>query len=178
MLKQITRFNQIKLIPNSLIVLDIDETIIKFDNINKKWWCNTFDKYYFITKDYNHADNLSLDEWISYVTITQPKLVDDEIINWFDLTNKHNCDLIFLTARNKNLKDITNLHFNKVNLSIDKTKIYFNQNKGNELFNIVNKEYSHTQNIIVVDDLKYNLIDIQNKFIDTSFNLHLYKMIP
>lgn len=177
MLKQIKKFNEIKLISNSLIVLDIDETIIKFDNINKKWWSNTFDKHYSITKDYDHADNLSLDEWISHVTITEPKLVDDKIYEWIDLTDKHDCDLIFLTARKKSLKNITFLHLNKVNLSFDENKIYFNENKGDELFNIANKEYSHKKNIIVVDDIKSNLIDIQDKFTDTSFNLHLYNMI-
>ena len=157
-LTQITKFNQIDIIPNSLIVLDIDETIIKFDNINKKWWRNTFDKYYSLTQDYDNADNLSLDEWISYV-------------------NKHDCDLIFLTARNASLKDITHLHLNKVNLSVDGNKIYFNRNKGDELFSIANKDYSHIKNIIVVDDVEHNLTDIKDKFMDTCFNLHLYNMI-
>ena len=176
-LTQITKFNQIDIIPNSLIVLDIDETIIKFDNINKKWWRNTFDKYYSLTQDYDNADNLSLDECISYVTVTEPKLVDDEIYRWFDSINKHDCDLIFLTARNASLKDITHLHLNKVNLSVDGNKIYFNRNKGDELFSIANKDYSHIKNIIVVDDVEHNLTDIKDKFMDTCFNLHLYNMI-
>jgi hypothetical protein len=176
MLKQITKFSQIKLIPNSLIVLDIDDTIIKFDKINIQWWHDTFDKHYVVTKDYVRADFLSLDEWISHVTITEPKLVDDEIYNWIGLTNKFNCDLIFLTARNLSLKDITQLHLNKVNLYGDESKIYFNRNKGDELLSIANGEYLHKKNIIVVDDVESNLTDIQDKFTDSSFNLHLYMM--
>lgn len=177
MFKKITKFNQINLIKNSLVVLDIDETIIKFDNINKAWWSDTFDKHYSITKNHDCAHNLSLDDWISHITINRPKLVDEGIYDWINLIDKHNCDLIFLTARNKNLKDITHSHLNIVNLSCNKDKVYFNQEKGDELFSIVNAQYSDKKNIIVVDDVEINLIDIKNKFTDTDFNLHLYNII-
>lgn len=177
MLRHITKFNQIPIIPNSLIVLDIDETIIKFDKINEKWWKNTFDKHYLATNKYDIADNLSLKEWISYVTITNPILVDNEIHNWINSTKKLNCELILLTARNTNLQDITLSHLNFVNLNFNKEQIYFNKNKGDELLNITKKLYSNKENIIIVDDVKTNLLDIKEKFIDTYYNLHLYNML-
>lgn len=178
MLKQITRFNQIKLIPNSLIVLDIDETIIKFDKIDKHWWNKTFSSYYSITENHEHAENLCLDDWISHVEIIEPKLVDNNFYDWLDCINKLNCELIFLTARNKKrLENITHLHLDKIKLTFDKNKIYYNSKKGEELLTLVNKKYSDKKNIIVVDDIESNLIDINDKFINSTFNLHLYNII-
>ena len=165
------------MIPNSLLVLDIDETIIKYDNINRIWRSNTFNKHYSITNDYDHANNLSHDEWLRYIQTNEPKLVDDNFFEWFESANEHKCELIFLTARQKHYSNITYEHLNKVKLLFDKSQIYFNRNKGDELYSIATVKYPHIQNIIVVDDVQSNLTDILEKFTDSSFNLHLYNIV-
>lgn len=58
-LTQINKFSEIEIIQNSLVVFDIDDTLIKFDGIDFKWWKNKFNKYYKLTKDYDLADKLS-----------------------------------------------------------------------------------------------------------------------
>jgi hypothetical protein len=45
-------------------VIDFDETIIKFDKINKFWWKNTFEKYYKIYNNYDLADSSTYNKWI------------------------------------------------------------------------------------------------------------------
>ena len=37
---QITNYDQITILHKSLVILDIDETILKFDGINYEWWEN------------------------------------------------------------------------------------------------------------------------------------------
>ena len=146
MFRQITKFNQIPIIPNSLIVLDIDETIIKFNNINRNWWITNTNRHFINTKNYYVADQLSFRDWITYVTNTNPTLVDDKINSWIKDSKADNCDLILLTARKKFLKYITLLHLNSVNLNFNKELIFFNENKGDALLNITKNLYSNKKN--------------------------------
>lgn len=172
----ITKFEQITIIPFSLVVFDIDETLLKFDGIDVKWWRNKFNKYYRLTLNRDLAESMSHSDWIKIVKIAEPELVDDKIHDFIDLLYENDCKIILLTARNEILKDATIEHIDKINLNINKDNIYFNSNKGNELYKIVSELYPTIQNIIVVDDLEQNLIDIQSKMQSTNYNLHLYKI--
>lgn len=172
----ITRFEQITIIPSSLVVFDIDETLLKFDGVDQKWWRNKFNKYYTLTKNYELADSMSHNDWIKIVKIAEPELVDNKIHNFIDLLYENDCKIILLTARNQILKETTNEHIKKLNLNVNKDNIYFNSNKGEELLKIITESYSEIKNIIVVDDLEENLIDIQKKMENTVYNLLLYKI--
>lgn len=174
MLTTIKKFHQINVIPKSLIVLDIDETILKFEDINHKWWKSKINRYYKLTQSFDLADSMAHNDWVNLVFDMQPELVDDKFHNFLEHINKHDCETILLTARNNKLKDLTNQHLNKVDLKFK--KIFFNENKGDELYNIVHNDFLHIENIIVVDDLLSNLTDIKNKFLETKFNLYLYNI--
>ncbi len=69
-----------------------------------------------------------------------------------------------LTARRKFLFDVTISHLTHCNIDIDSESIYFNQNKGQELYDIVTKKYPTVTNIIFIDDVMSNLEDVRNKF--------------
>lgn len=172
----ITKFEQITIIPSSLVVFDIDETLLKFDGIDQKWWRNKFNKYYTLTKNYDLADSMSHSDWIKIVKIAEPELIDDKIHDFIDLLYENDCKIILLTARHEILKETTIEHIDKINLNVNKDNIYFNSNKGEELYKIVSELYPTVQNIIVVDDFEQNLIDIQSKMQSTNYNLHLYKI--
>lgn len=172
----ITKFEQIEIIPSSLVVFDIDETLLKFDGIDHKWWKNKFNKYYRLTQNYELAESMSHNDWIKIVKIAEPELVDIKVHNFIDLLYDNDCKIILLTARNQILKEITNEHIDKINLNINKNNIYFNEEKGNELYRIITDIYPEIKNIMVIDDLEENLIDIQSKMKNTNYNLHLYKI--
>lgn len=174
MLTTIKKFQQINVIPKSLVVLDIDETILKFEDINHKWWKSKFNRYYKLTQSYDLANNMAHSDWVKTVSNIQPELVDDDFYIFLEHINNCKCETILLTARNHKLKDLTHEHLDKINLKFN--KIFFNKNKGDELYNIVHNEFLHIENIIVVDDLLSNLTDIKNKFLETKFNLHLYNI--
>lgn len=175
MITTINNFDEIIIVPFSLVVLDIDETILKFEDINSKWWKSKFNRYYRETQSSDLADILSHQDWIKVVSNMQPDLVDNNFHNFLEKTKNNNCETILLTARTPNLRDMTNIHLDNVNLQFD--KIFFNSDKGEELYNIVQNNYSNITDIIVADDRLHNLHDIKSKFSETKFNLHLYNII-
>lgn len=173
-MKTIKKFCQIKIIPNSLVILDIDDTLIKFEGVNYIWWKNKYNKYYKIHQKHETAEELANEDWKKIVSKTEPKLVDEEIYEFIDELIKNNCYITLLTARNIKFKDLTLEHLAKVNL--DLYQVYFNSNKGDELYKISHKNYFHLNNIIVVDDVMHNLENIQLKMKDSKFNIHLYNI--
>ena len=115
MFKTITDYKEINLKNGALLIFDIDETIMKFDGISAKWWKTRFEHHYKIMKDYDNADQTTLKEWIEHVHINRAQLIDKE--SFFDIIHKshhdYNCEIIFITARPKDLKNITEKHFNE-----------------------------------------------------------------
>lgn len=178
MVKEITQFSEIEIIENGLYVFDIDETLIKFDGIDYKWWKNKFNKYYKMTMDHGLSECLSNEEWIKVITKSDPELVDNNIHDFIQILKDKNCHIILLTARSENLKDLTIQHLEKVGLFFE--NIYFNENKGNALLNILFNQYKNINDIIVVDDMKYNLDDIHEKLSHagyfSNFHTNLYQI--
>jgi len=168
----INYFSQINIIPNSLVVLDIDETLIKFENIDNLWWNREFTQIYEKNNDYDLTEEIVYSKWLSIVSNSNPILVDDFIHIFLEKCEQNNCKIILLTARNNCLFDLTLSHLKRVNLYF--SHIYFNENKGDELNKIISNELKKYNDIIVVDDLVKNLNDIKNKII--SVNLHLYNI--
>ncbi len=178
MITPINYFNQIQLVPNSLIVFDIDETIISFEDINKGWWKRTIAKYYTQTNDYDLSNELSLNEWITHISNLKPQLLDEvNFINLIRQAKELNCPIIMLTARKKFLFDITIAHITYCKIDIDSDSIYFNENKGKELFDIVTNKYYNYNNIIFIDDFESNLQNVANTFSGLDqYSLQLYKI--
>lgn len=175
-IKQIKKFNQIDIIPESLIVIDIDDTLIKYDGIDFIWWKNKVNKYYTLTKNTDLSEILANQDWNKLIEKCNPELVDDCVHYFIESAKSKKCHIILLTARNNVIKDLTKEHLSKVNLYFE--HIYFNENKGDEIVKIMNFDYLDScKNIIVIDDREQNLIDIKNKIDSTKFNLHLYKII-
>lgn len=178
MIIPINSFNQVQLVPNSLIVFDIDETVISFEDINEGWWKKTFSKYYGQTNDYDLADELSLNEWVTHIKNSKPQLLDEvNFINLIKQAKELNCEIIMLTSRRKFLFDVTIAHIAHCNIDIDSDSIYFNENKGKELYDIVTSKYQKYDNIIFIDDVESNLEDVDNTFSSLDkYTLQLYKI--
>lgn len=163
--QSINRYDEIKIMPNSLIVLDIDETLIKFDNIYCTWWNIEFIKIYTETKKYDVTEKMLLNKWLNIVSNLKPSLVDNCAHEFIEEAKQNNCKIILLTARKKDFFDLTLKHLNEVDLNF--SHIYFNGNKGNELVKIITNEFSDCEEIIVVDDLISKLEDIKEKLLNS-----------
>lgn len=171
---KINKYEQIPIIPNSLIVLDIDETLIKFEHVDKKWWKTEFDAIYSTNRNYILTEQMVLNKWLNIVSNSKPSLVDNCIHQFIQNAEQTNCKIVLLTARNNSLFELTLRHLAEVGLNF--SHIYFNENKGQELTKIITNEFVSYKNIIVVDDLVANLLDIEEKIMNLDINLHLYNM--
>lgn len=170
----ITNYSQIKIIPNSLVVFDIDDTIMHFPEMDKTWWKRRFDELFVLHQDYKKTDQYVLREWIHNAYNMDPQHIDeDEFFHLIDKLHANNCKIIFLTARGEQLRDITHEHFRKCNININNNDLYHNENKGDELKKIVFTRFPHIHDIIFIDDVKRNLDDVYNKLYQHK-NLHLY----
>jgi FMN phosphatase YigB (HAD superfamily) len=177
MFETITNYNDIILKKNSLLIFDIDETIMKFDGINSEWWKNKFDYYYKNYNDYDKADDLTLKEWINHIHLNKAELIDRH--KFFDKLYKahheYNCEIIFITARNINLKDITEKHFTECDISDYIHKIYYDENKGLLLKQLLKDKYKNHKHVIFIDDNKRNLEEVYNENKDThELSLYLF----
>jgi hypothetical protein len=82
-----------------------------------------------------------------------------------------------LTSRKNFLFEMTINHIANYNIDIDSGSIYFNENKGQVLYDIITKKYPNLYNIIFVNDQKSNLEDIVNKFSCLEqYSLQLYNI--
>jgi hypothetical protein len=179
MFQQITSFYQIPVTRKSLVVLDIDDTIMGFSKITKLWWRETFDKHFALTNDKNLANDLTICEWREYVGVNKPYLLDEiKLKNFFGEIRQNSCELILLTARDPVMTEITNSHLAQCEIQISSDRVIHNANKGDALADIV-KSYPGFSNIIFVDDFEKNLINVKTRFSQDdmfNYNLALYKI--
>ena len=178
MIKEINSFSKIKYPKsNTLVVLDIDETILSFNEIDNKWWNDTFSKLLPIYKEntYQQAELI----WTEHVTKIKPQLLDSENFNKFFYQNINNCEIIFLTARNENISELTIKHLKDCNFDIHPSRIFYSRNKGEKLKEIVLNIFPDIQHILFVDDLEENLLNVLSTFNQSElskYNLELYKI--
>jgi hypothetical protein len=164
MINHINSFSQINsLKQKSLVVLDIDNTVMSFSNINNNWWNKTFNDFLYLGKD--SALHKTEQIWTQNIINDNPELLDREnLIKFLDQISNTKSELIFLTARDKKLSGITIKQLEECNIIVNPSRIFFNKKKGDELKYIVTNVYPRIKNIIFVDDLTENLINVANKF--------------
>ncbi len=174
-ISNISDYSEIKIAPNSLVVFDIDDTLISFPELEKSWWSDRFKYNFNLVNNKEEADKLTLEEWIHKVKIMTPKAINSNSFSSFtDELLKQNCKIIFLTARQIKIKELTEHHLKQCDIYIDSDAIFFSEDKGEELFKILNqKSYKDYSNIIFVDDMIHNLINVYNK-LNGKYKLSLY----
>lgn len=166
----LTNFNQLicKLQSNSLIILDIDDTIITSDEYfgSPKWW------------DENDEDNILL-IWEQKLLDTKYKVSCQSLYDLIKKSKELNCQIIFLTKRNNNIKNKTLIQLKSMNI-VDEHDNYIihhtdNEEKGNHLINILSKnEFLIKQNVYVCDDIISNLFSIKKSLNEKFDNINCY----
>ncbi len=177
MFKNISSYDEIELKQNALLIFDIDETIMRFDGISRNWWINKLNEYYNIHQDHKKANDCALKEWIDHIKLNKAKLIDREkLFNIFSKAlSEYNCEIIFITARHIDMKDMTEKHFEECDISEYIHKIYYNENKGILLKELLEDKYKNHKDIIFIDDSIKKLENIYSINNDNeNHNLSLY----
>lgn len=165
--KKISSFDKIKILDeNTLYVFDIDETLMVYDGIDRKWWKKNISK---------RPEEEVLNDWIEYVSKNDPKHTHES--TFFELIEKINereeNKIICLTARKDTIKDITEEHMAKI--GVTDIPIYYSNGtcKGKILKEII-KDNSTITNIVFVDDNKKNLYSVTKEFHNSYIKVDCY----
>lgn len=159
MIKTIKKFSEILSINNGLYVFDIDETFMVFNGITGKWWekeSNALLGRYPKEK----AERLMDEKFRKKITKKNPKPTD---LNGFKDIEKRskllNNDIIFLTARTEDYREITMKQLEYIYPGIN-YPVYFSSEKGKALKEIIDNSEKKYEEVVFVDDKDYNINDV------------------
>lgn len=163
--QKINSFFDVKLKHNYLLVLDIDETIIKYDGICKKWWEDKYEYYFEIYKDHDLADQQCVIDWKEHIKTKLPSHTDE--IGFLDLLQRAkqlNCEVIMVTARDEQIKEITFEHLQYLNITDIDVHFVAGGNKGLKIEDVTSKPIDDYDGFAFVDDMDYNHRDVKRHF--------------
>ena len=98
----IRNYDEINILNNSLVCIDLDETIIFFPGINQTWWENT-KKAYNLKNDMT-SDEMAYRDWIDIIHNNIPKMLDELQFNkLMERVKNTGSKIVIITARNSRL---------------------------------------------------------------------------
>ena len=148
---KIRNYDEIEVLPDSLVILDLDETLIQFDGMYDKWWEDNL----------IHSNELEVyRRWIQLISFTMPHMLDSyEFNNLLRRIKQTNSRMVILTARSAKLCEITLQQLVYCNIIIPLDDIYFSDKKG-RIAHSIRRRYTYS-NLIFVDDRKSNIRDVK-----------------
>jgi hypothetical protein len=174
---KINSFDQVKIHRNSLILSDIDETILRFDQVKQEWWRNNFNSHYVIHQDYAGADSYAFGKWIEVINMTKPSHTDHTgFFRLLERIKKTGSDIQFVTARNSDLAPHTQKHFGNLGLNYMDFQVHHLSSMQKGLYiesQIPTDSYDH---IIFIDDLDSNINSVQKYLTHPKLTVYKFEM--
>ena len=164
--RTITSFKNINIIPKTLVFCDIDETVLKYKDIDAKWWLDKIDYHYSKVKNYKHANDMAYSEWKDIVYRHRPEHTDATgfetmVKNIYNLGG----ELVFITARQNDLEDLTIEHLRHVLNRDFLVKFCGDEPKG-IVINNMPIDRSGYNRVLFIDDNERHLKSVYNVFGD------------
>lgn len=161
--KTINTFNNIDIIENTLVVCDIDDTLLRYE----LGWLYFFNKYMQEFNNNEIARSRANSAWYHYTKSNKCFLVDEEgFMNFMNKINNTSSKLIFLTARDNISHPYTIENFNELGLDHKLFDIHYSYTKPKgqylheQLYEFCNYEHSKYKKIIFIDDALHNIINM------------------
>lgn len=157
-------FKDIPVERNTLVLCDIDDTVIVFEKLGKKWWRERFDDYYERNGDYEFSEKAVLKEWIHQIHKEKPVHVDKEGFDDFvERINSTGSTLVFVTARTADLYCLTLHHLKQVGIT-PKTDVHYTNDttKGEYIANVI--DFDDFDHIVFIDDMEHNVNSVKRVF--------------
>ena len=177
-MKRIGTFRDLDVRPKSLVLLDIDETILFYENINERWWKEKVDYHVQLRKcDGPEAITHAAEDWFEHIQAHLPKPTDavglDDLL---DRIRRTNSELRFITARNPKYKHITELHLSHLGLGgLSGSVCYLGgASKGKYILN--NIDTDKYDSIMFIDDLEHNIASVTDAMRDHA-RLETYQFV-
>jgi len=148
---KIRNYDEIDILPDSLVILDLDETIIHFEGMYDKWWMDNL----------VHSTELEVyRRWVQIISFNMPTMLDNyEFNNLMRRIQRTNSRMVILTARSSKLCEITLQQLVYCNIILPLDDIYFSDKKG-KTAHAIKRKYTYS-NVIFVDDKRSNIKDVK-----------------
>lgn len=180
MMRLISAYSAIRLLPRCLVVFDIDDTVLHFPSHNRAWWKASKQDYQMsYNLDEKAAEQQTLYDWRAAVSALDAQPIDkDGFLTFYQQAIDNQCELIFLTARDFSMKEATYKHMRTSLFDVHDGQIYFSEHKGPALRNILNTQFPHHQHVIFVDDYEKNHQSVLETFAqDPQITLDVYHFV-
>jgi hypothetical protein len=163
---KISSFKDIHLDRNTLVLCDIDDTVILFEKLGKKWWRERFDDYYERNGDFEFSEQALLKEWIHQIHKQNPVHVDEAgFTDFMERIDATGSTIVFVTARTSDLYCLTLHHLKQVGIT-PKTDIHYTSNtpKGEYIANVL--DFDDFDHVVFIDDMEHNVNSVERVFGD------------
>ena len=159
-------FHSVPILYNTLVLCDLDETLWKYDEINVNWWRTHFQKMFNYVNEFEKADELTINAWTDHVKKRVPEYTDrDGFSKMLDRITNTNSDIIFITARTKEMEEFTKEHLGQMGDLLSIIPVHYvgqKQSKGDYILH--NLDIFHYDHIVFIDDNLKNLISVYKTF--------------
>jgi hypothetical protein len=160
MLRVINSYSAITLVARSLVVFDIDDTLVNFPDYGMDWF-KAKKALHEQTMSKAEADQRTIQEWRAAVSALDPVAIDKEGFHAFcQRAETEDCDIIYLTARSETLKEATQRHLHNA-LGLVSEHVYFGEDKGPALSKILESLPCTYKRVIFVDDYVKNHVSVR-----------------
>jgi len=148
---KIRNYNEIDVLQYSLVIMDLDETLIHFDGMYDKWWEDNL-KYSNQIEVYRR--------WLQLISFNIPIMLDQyEFDCLLRRIEDSNSRLVILSTRSSNLCEITLQQLVYCNIILPLDDIYFSDKKG-RMAHSIKRKYIYDY-VIFVDSNKSNINDVK-----------------
>jgi hypothetical protein len=166
--KEINSFDQVSIdFADTLVICDIDDTLLYFPELTYEKYNEILEYNKSIYTDYEFALSNSNDYWNKLFLEGTPSHTDmDGFARLLVRLHLSNGGLCFLTARPGHSTNVefTKTNFNKINLNYDAFRVYYSWIKPKGEYIRDHIDISGYSNIIFIDDMDYNLSNVNLHF--------------
>jgi hypothetical protein len=167
-------FRDIYIPNNSLVVLDVDDTVVLFKEMGRTWWAAR-EKELVLLHGAEKGRELVMREWVHGAHLHAPVLTDpEEFPRFLQRVFDAGAHLIFLTARSAELRQLTEFHLTSCGVEVKSENIYFARDKGAALKSIVCS--GGFTEVVFIDDMEHNLENVERALKDVA-NLRTHHFV-
>lgn len=168
LINQISSFDQIPInLGNTLIICDIDDTLLYFPGLGPNKYNEIFDYYASTSSDMETAINSAIAHWNNLFGMAEPAHTDiNGFRNLLLRLHLYNGGICFLTARPSHESNIefTANNFSSLKLNYDEFKVFYSHTIPKGEYIQTNIDLRGYTNIIFIDDMDHNLINVKSIF--------------
>ena len=162
-------FEKINIKPNSLILCDIDDTLLRYKFNLEYFYKKTHDFLISINDYLDETDtkNIAENEFDDYRLLNEPYHTDKE--GWENFTNRlkeTNSKLIFITARSKEFTEKTKQQFTQNNVNYDEYDVHYTFEHKMSKASYIEKHININgySNVYFIDDHEYTVKNVKKTF--------------